>query len=50
LSKVKYIFEIVSDIEFARVCEVVRAKQSDLRSRCKGNLSQTADKYLCGNK
>ena len=43
LRKMKYGFEIVSSIEFARVREVVRAKQRDLKSQGKGNLCQKAD-------
>jgi hypothetical protein len=39
----KYGFEIVSSIEFARVREIVRAKQRDLKSQGKENLSQKAD-------
>jgi integrase len=43
LRRMKYGFQIISSVEFAKVREVLKAKQKDLKSEGKGNLSRKSD-------
>jgi hypothetical protein len=43
LRRIKYGFQIISSVEFAKVREVLKAKQKDLKSEGKGNLSGKSD-------
>ena len=46
LRKMKYGFQLVPSIEFAKVRKVMKAKQGDLKSEGKGNMSKKSREYF----